>query len=91
VEYCAANGLAFCPWFPLSRGRYAAAEATLDAIGARHGATRQQLALAWLLHRSPAMLPIPGTTSVAHLESNLAAATLVLGDDDYAALDALVG
>lgn len=89
VDYCAAEGLAFLPWFPLSRGRYAAAEATLDAIGARHGATRQQLALAWLLHRSPAMLPIPGTTSVEHLESNLAAANLALGDDDFAALDGL--
>ena len=89
VDYCAANGLAFLPWFPLSRGNYAAAEATLDKLGARHGATRQQLALAWLLRRSPAMLPIPGTTSVAHLESNLAAAALALGDDDYAALNAL--
>jgi aryl-alcohol dehydrogenase-like predicted oxidoreductase len=91
VDYCAVNGLAFLPWFPLSRGRYAAAEATLDAIGARLGATRQQLALAWLLRRSPAMLPIPGTTSVAHLESNLAAATLPLDDDVYAAIDALAG
>lgn len=90
VDYCAANGLGFFPWFPLSRGRYEAAEATMDAIAARHGATRQQLALAWLLRRSPAMLPIPGTTSVEHLESNLAAATLALSDDDYAALDALV-
>ena len=89
VDYCAAQGLAFFPWFPLSRGRYEAAEATLDAIGARLGATRQQLALAWLLRRSPAILPIPGTTSVAHLESNLAAANLSLGDDDYAALDGL--
>lgn len=56
-----------------------------------HGATRQQLALAWLLRRSPAILPIPGTTAVAHLESNLAAATLTLGDDDHAALDTLAG
>lgn len=91
VDYCAAHGLAFLPWFPLSRGRYADAEATLDALGARLGATRQQLALAWLLRRSPAILPIPGTTSVEHLESNLAAATLALGDDDYAALNALAG
>jgi pyridoxine 4-dehydrogenase len=89
VDYCTAQGLAFLPWFPLSRGRYAAAEATLDTIGARFGATRQQLALAWLLRRSPVMLPIPGTTSVAHLESNLAAANLPLGAADYAALDAL--
>ncbi len=89
VDHCAAQGLAFLPWFPLSRGRYAAAEAMLDAIGARHGATRQQLALAWLLRRSPAILPIPGTTSVAHLESNLAAANLRLSDDDYEALDGL--
>ena len=89
VDHCAANGLAFIPWFPLSRGHYAAAEATLDAIGARLGASRQQLALAWLLRRSPAILPIPGTTSVEHLESNLAAADLTLGDDDHAGLDAL--
>ena len=91
VDYCAANGLAFCPWFPLSRGRYADAEATMDTIGARLGATRQQLALAWLLRRSPAILPIPGTTSIEHLESNLAAAILTLSDDDYAALSALAG
>lgn len=91
VDYCAANGIAFLPWFPLSRGRYAEAEATLDAIGARRGATRQQLALAWLLRRSPAILPIPGTTSVAHLESNLAAARLALGEEDVDALDRLAG
>ena len=91
VGYCAANDIAFFPWFPLSRGRYAAAEATLDAVGARLGATRQQLALAWLLRRSPAILPIPGTTSVAHLESNLAAANLTLSDEDFATLDGGVG
>lgn len=90
VDYCAANDIAFLPWFPLSRGRYEAAEATLDAIGARLGATRQQLALAWLLRRSPAILPIPGTTSVAHLESNLAAADLTLSDEDYGALSGAV-
>ena len=89
VDYCAANTIAFFPWFPLSRGRYAEAEVTLDQIGARLGATRQQLALAWLLRRSPAILPIPGTTSVEHLEANLAAANIALGDDDYAALNAL--
>lgn len=91
VDYCAANDIAFFPWFPLSRGRYATAKATLDAVGARLGATRQQLALAWLLRRSPAILPIPGTTAIAHLESNLAAANLTLGDDDYAALSGLAG
>lgn len=89
VDYCAAHGIAFCPWFPLSRGRYAAVEATLGEIGARYGATPTQLALAWLLRRSPMMLPIPGTTSVAHLESNLAAANLTLSDEDYATLGAL--
>ena len=89
VDYCAANAIAFFPWFPLSRGRYAAAEATLDTVGARLGATRQQLALAWLLRRSPAILPIPGTTSVEHLESNLAAADLALSDEDFATLDGL--
>ena len=91
VDYCTANDIAFLPWFPLSRGRYEAAEATLDTVGARLGATRQQLALAWLLRRSPAILPIPGTTSITHLESNLAAATLALSDEDYATLSGLAG
>lgn len=90
VDYCAANGIAFFPWFPLGKGRFPAAEETLAAIGARLGATPTQVALAWLLRRSPAMLPIPGTTSVEHLESNLAAAGLTLGEEDVRALDAVV-
>ncbi len=91
VDYCEAHGLAFFPWFPLSRGRYAAAQATLAEIGARYDATPSQLVLAWLLRRSPIMLPIPGTTSVEHLESNLAAAQLVLADEDVRAIGELGG
>ncbi|MET9063744.1 aldo/keto reductase [Streptosporangium sandarakinum] len=83
---CEANGLAFIPWFPLATGELAREGGPLDALAKRHDATPSQLALAWLLRRSPVMLPIPGTSSVAHLEENVAAATLELSDEEYAAL-----
>ncbi|PPF79792.1 oxidoreductase [Subtercola sp. Z020] len=89
LEYAAANGLAFIPWFPLATGELAGEGTPLAAIAAEHGSTPSQLALAWLLRRSPAMLPIPGTSSVAHLDDNVAAAAIELSDDDYAALDAI--
>lgn len=86
LEYCERNDLAFIPWFPIATGELAKPGGPLDAIAREHGATPAQLALAWLLRRSPVMLPIPGTSSVAHLEENVAAAQVQLTDDEYAAL-----
>lgn len=86
LEYAEANGLGFIPWFPLATGELAKEGGPLDAAARRHGATPSQLALAWLLKRSPVMLPIPGTSTVAHLEENMAAATIELSDDEFAAL-----
>ena len=78
LEYCERVGLAFVPWFPVAAGKLAQPGGKLDEIAKRHGATVSQLSIAWLLHRSPVMLPIPGTSSVAHLEENLKAADLKL-------------
>jgi aryl-alcohol dehydrogenase-like predicted oxidoreductase len=83
VDYCQREGIAFLPWSPLGAGRLAEAGGALVAVARRHHATAAQVALAWLLCRSPVMLPIPGTSSVAHLEENLAAATLRLTDDQF--------
>jgi len=87
VEYCERHGMAFIPWFPLSAGDLDEGGA-LARVAQRHGATVFQIALAWLLARSPSMLVIPGTSSVAHLEENVAAAELKLSDEDIAALNA---
>jgi pyridoxine 4-dehydrogenase len=87
VEYCEREGLAFIPWFPLSAG--ALDNPTLQEVAARHGATVFQIALAWLLEHSPAMLVIPGTSSVEHLEENVAAAEIRLSREDIKELDAL--
>lgn len=81
VDYCDRNGIAFIPWFPLGAGRIAGQ--TLDQIARAHQATPHQVAIAWLLKRSPIMLPIPGTSSVKHLEENVAATSLQLGDEEY--------
>jgi len=89
VEYCEREGLAFIPWFPLSAG--AVDHPVLHAVAARHGATVFQVALAWLLAHSPAMLVIPGTSSVEHLEENVAAAEIRLSKKDLKELDALGG
>ena len=86
LSYCEANGLAFIPWFPIATGNLARPGGPLDAISTAHGASPAQLALAWLLRRSPVMLPIPGTSSVAHLEENVAAAGVELTDDEFEAL-----
>lgn len=83
---CEKTGIAFIPWFPLGAGR-ALRSGRVKRIAARLGATPSQVALAWLLARSPVMLPIPGTTSIAHLEENAAAAALRLSPEDLAALD----
>jgi aryl-alcohol dehydrogenase-like predicted oxidoreductase len=88
VEYCASHQLGFIPWFPVAAGKLANPGGPLDKAAARHGATVSQLALAWLLHHSPGMLPIPGTSSVKHLEENTAAASVHLSEQEWAALEA---
>src|SRR5579871_517599 len=81
VNYCERNGIVFIPWFPLGAGRVAGE--VLDHVAKAHHAGRTQIALAWLLKRSPVMLPIPGTSSLEHLEQNIAAASLRLSDEEY--------
>jgi len=81
VDYCETNGIAFIPWFPLGAGKVAGE--VLNQIAKAHAATPKQVALAWLLRRSPIMLPIPGTSSVEHLEENVAAASVRLTDEEY--------
>jgi aryl-alcohol dehydrogenase-like predicted oxidoreductase len=90
VEYCEREGLAFIPWFPLSAGSLEEG-GPLDRVARRHDATVYQVALAWLLARSPAMLVIPGTSSVKHLEENIAAAELTLTEEDRAELGSAAG
>ena len=85
LEVCERDGLGFLPWFPLGAGSIDEHE-PLAEVASRHGASAMQIALAWLLHKSPVMLPIPGTSSVEHLEENVAAASIELSDDDLAAL-----
>lgn len=83
---CEADELGFIPWFPLATGDLARAGGALDEAAKRHGATPSQLALAWLLHRSPVMLPIPGTGSIEHLRENVEAALIERFDYEVAAL-----
>ena len=86
LDFCEREGIGFIPWFPLATGDLARPGGPLDEIAARHDATPGQVALAWLLARSPVMLPIPGTSSVEHLEENVAAAELRLSDEELATL-----
>ena len=88
LAYCEKEGIAFIPWFPVAAGELAKPGGILDELARDHDATHAQLALAWLLRRSPVMLPIPGTSSVAHLEENCAAAGVELTDEEYDALTA---
>src|SRR5262250_532535 len=81
VDYCERNAIAFIPWFPLGAGRVAGQ--ALEQVARAHQATPHQVAIAWLLRRSPIMLPIPGTSSVKHLEENIAAASLQLTDEEF--------
>jgi aryl-alcohol dehydrogenase-like predicted oxidoreductase len=90
VDECAREGLGFFPWSPLAAGELAEG-GPLREIADRHGATPFQVAIAWLLHASPVMLPIPGTSSLQHLEENVAAAGLELTGDELGALDAFAG
>jgi pyridoxine 4-dehydrogenase len=88
LAYCEEQGIGFIPWFPLASGQLAQPGGAVDEIARAHEATAGQVALAWLLAKSPVMLPIPGTSSVEHLEENVAAADLKLSDEELATLDA---
>ena len=83
IEYCEQQGIGFIPWFPLGSGKLSRDGGPLDTVAREVGATVSQVCLAWLLRRSPLMLPIPGTSSVAHLVENSAAATISLSDEQY--------
>jgi len=88
LDYCQEHGIGFIPWFPLAAGDLARPGSLLDTIAHKHNAAPSQVALAWVLKRSPVMLPIPGTSKVKHLEENVAAVNITLSDADFAALDA---
>ena len=88
VDLCADTGIAFIPFYPLAKGRLAALGTPLAQIAEQHQATLGQIALAWLLHRSPVILPIPGTSSIAHLDENIAAASIHLSAEEVQALAA---
>ncbi|MDR3387608.1 MAG: aldo/keto reductase [Rudaea sp.] len=87
LDYCAAHGIGFVPWFPLAAGALVGPDSALSKIATRRKATPSQVALAWLLRRSKVILPIPGTSNVKHLEENVGAAGLTLTDADFATLD----
>jgi pyridoxine 4-dehydrogenase len=90
LEYCERNQIGFIPWFPVAAGKLARPGGKLDEIAKRHGATVAQLSIAWLLHRSAVMLPIPGTSSVAHLEENMKAAEIALSDAEMKEIEKAV-
>ena len=87
LDFCEANGIGFIPWYPLAAGELAKDGSILDRIAKKHGAAPSQIALAWVLKRSPVMLPIPGTSKVKHLEENVAAVNIELTDDEFTLLD----
>jgi pyridoxine 4-dehydrogenase len=87
LDYCTAQGIAFIPWHPLAAGDLTGPGSLFDTIAKRHDAAPGQIALAWLLQRSPMMLPIPGTSKVAHLKQNMKAADIVLSEEEFTALD----
>jgi pyridoxine 4-dehydrogenase len=87
VEYCDQHNIGFIPWFPVAAGKLARPGGPLDETAKRHGITVAQLSIAWLLHRSPVMLPIPGTSSVKHLEENVAAASVQLSPDEWKTIE----
>lgn len=88
LEYCTREGIAFIPWFPVAAGKLAQPGGALDEAAKKHGATVSQLSLAWLLHHSPVMLPIPGTSSVEHLEENVEAQEVSLSEADWSEIEA---
>ena len=83
LDYCESAGIAFIPWAPMASGRLARPGGALDSAAKRHGVAPAQLALAWVLRRSPVMLPIPGTSTVAHLEENMKAASVDLSEQEF--------
>ncbi|MET1028598.1 MAG: aldo/keto reductase [Dongiaceae bacterium] len=87
LDYCEKHGIGFIPWNPIGAGTLARPGSLLDDIAKKRGAVPSQIALAWMLKRSPVMLPIPGTSKVSHLEENVAAANIVLTDQEFAVLD----
>jgi pyridoxine 4-dehydrogenase len=87
LEYCEKHNIAFIPWFPVAAGKLTKEGGVLDKAAKRHGATVSQLALAWLLYRSKVMLPIPGTSSVKHLEENTLAASLKLDAQEWTEIE----
>ncbi len=87
LDYCEVNGIGFIPWFPLGAGELVKAGSALDAVARQHAASPGQIAVAWLLRRSPVILPIPGTSKVAHLEENVKAGDIALSDEEFAAID----
>src|ERR1700761_1467403 len=87
LKYCEAHGIGFIPWFPLAAGEHTREGSALDAIAKAHGATQSQVAVAWLLQRSPVIIPIPGTSKVAHLEENMKAGDIVLTQAEFDQLD----
>jgi len=91
LDHCERNGIAFLPWLPVAPTAHGRGDDAVGRVAARLGATRTQVALAWLLHRSPVMLPIPGTSRADHLAENVAAASLALTPDEVAALTAATG
>ncbi len=88
LEYCEKNNIGFIPWYPVAAGKLAQPGGKLDEMAKKHGATVAQLSLAWLLQRSPVMLPIPGTSSVEHLEENMKAADVQLSESEWQELEA---
>jgi aryl-alcohol dehydrogenase-like predicted oxidoreductase len=87
LDYCTREGIGFIPWYPLAAGDLAKPGSVLDKIAKAHDAAPSQVALAWVLKRSPVLLPIPGTSRVAHLEENVAAVDITLSDEEFAVLD----
>ncbi len=87
LDYCAQHNIGFIPWFPLAAGDLARPGSVLDVIAKKYDAAPSQIALAWVLKRSPVMLPIPGTSKVSHLEENIAAVGIELSDDEFKSLD----
>jgi aryl-alcohol dehydrogenase-like predicted oxidoreductase len=87
LQYCEKHNLAFIPWFPVAAGKLAKAGGKLDKIAKQHNATVAQISLAWLLHHSPVLIPIPGTSSVKHLEENMGAAKLQLSAEEWKAIE----
>jgi len=89
LRHCEQRGIGFIPWFPLSAGRLTGPESRIAAVAKRHHASPGQIALAWLLRKSPVMLPIPGTSQPAHLAENVAAAAIELSEEDFRVLERL--